>query len=253
MDAATRPCSTRGAGAGVGRPGRDHRPPGRLRRPGRPAVRVPARVRREELQRPRAVGRVRRPGPDRCAMTAADRLPAPRLLFVHAHPDDETLTTGLTMAHYAAAGCDVHVLTCTLGGGGRGDPPHGFPHLASGNKDEPGGRTASRSCGRRWVVSASPTPCSGRTLPLVSLPVTVTPAWRARRAPRTRARSSTPTPTRRRVWWPQHIERPAPRRRGDVRRARGLRPPRPHPNARGHHGGTAAAGGPSGRRRRTSC
>ncbi len=48
-------------------------------------------------------------------MTAAARLPAPRLLFVHAHPDDETLTTGLTMAHYAAAGCDVHVLTCTLG------------------------------------------------------------------------------------------------------------------------------------------
>ena len=38
-----------------------------------------------------------------------------RLLFIHAHPDDETLTTGLTMAHYRAAGHDVHVLTCTLG------------------------------------------------------------------------------------------------------------------------------------------
>jgi N-acetyl-1-D-myo-inositol-2-amino-2-deoxy-alpha-D-glucopyranoside deacetylase len=39
----------------------------------------------------------------------------PRLLFVHAHPDDETLTTGGTIAHYAARGADVHVVTCTLG------------------------------------------------------------------------------------------------------------------------------------------
>lgn len=39
----------------------------------------------------------------------------PRLLFVHAHPDDECLTTGGTIAHYAARGADVHVVTCTLG------------------------------------------------------------------------------------------------------------------------------------------
>ncbi|MEO8814602.1 MAG: N-acetyl-1-D-myo-inositol-2-amino-2-deoxy-alpha-D-glucopyranoside deacetylase [Mycobacterium sp.] len=39
----------------------------------------------------------------------------PRLLFVHAHPDDETLTTGATIAHYAARGARVHVVTCTLG------------------------------------------------------------------------------------------------------------------------------------------
>jgi N-acetyl-1-D-myo-inositol-2-amino-2-deoxy-alpha-D-glucopyranoside deacetylase len=39
----------------------------------------------------------------------------PRLLFVHAHPDDETLTTGATIAHYAARGASVHVVTCTLG------------------------------------------------------------------------------------------------------------------------------------------
>jgi len=39
----------------------------------------------------------------------------PRLLFVHAHPDDETLTTGGTIAHYVARGADVHVVTCTLG------------------------------------------------------------------------------------------------------------------------------------------
>jgi N-acetyl-1-D-myo-inositol-2-amino-2-deoxy-alpha-D-glucopyranoside deacetylase len=39
----------------------------------------------------------------------------PRFLFVHAHPDDETLTTGATIAHYASLGADVRVVTCTLG------------------------------------------------------------------------------------------------------------------------------------------
>ncbi|MGE2730238.1 N-acetyl-1-D-myo-inositol-2-amino-2-deoxy-alpha-D-glucopyranoside deacetylase [Mycolicibacterium vaccae] len=39
----------------------------------------------------------------------------PRLLFVHAHPDDETLTTGATIAHYTARGAQVQVVTCTLG------------------------------------------------------------------------------------------------------------------------------------------
>ncbi|OBH56175.1 N-acetyl-1-D-myo-inositol-2-amino-2-deoxy-alpha-D-glucopyranoside deacetylase [Mycobacterium sp. E2479] len=39
----------------------------------------------------------------------------PRLLFVHAHPDDESLGTGATIAHYAARGADVQVVTCTLG------------------------------------------------------------------------------------------------------------------------------------------
>ncbi|MGH3597049.1 MAG: N-acetyl-1-D-myo-inositol-2-amino-2-deoxy-alpha-D-glucopyranoside deacetylase [Mycobacterium sp.] len=39
----------------------------------------------------------------------------PRLLFVHAHPDDESLTNGATIAHYAARGAQVHVVTCTLG------------------------------------------------------------------------------------------------------------------------------------------
>lgn len=38
-----------------------------------------------------------------------------RLVFVHAHPDDESLWTGLAIAHHAARGDDVRVLTCTLG------------------------------------------------------------------------------------------------------------------------------------------
>ena len=39
----------------------------------------------------------------------------PRLLFVHAHPDDESLNNGATIAHYIAAGAHVRVVTCTLG------------------------------------------------------------------------------------------------------------------------------------------
>ncbi|WP_182359872.1 N-acetyl-1-D-myo-inositol-2-amino-2-deoxy-alpha-D-glucopyranoside deacetylase [Tomitella gaofuii] len=38
-----------------------------------------------------------------------------RLLLVHAHPDDETITTGGTIARYVAEGAEVTVVTCTLG------------------------------------------------------------------------------------------------------------------------------------------
>lgn len=46
-----------------------------------------------------------------------------RLLFVHAHPDDETLATGVTIAHYVSRGHDVEVLTVTLGEEGEVIPP----------------------------------------------------------------------------------------------------------------------------------
>ena len=39
----------------------------------------------------------------------------PRLLFIHAHPDDESLSNGATIAHYTARGAQVSVVTCTLG------------------------------------------------------------------------------------------------------------------------------------------
>ncbi|MBU9766290.1 N-acetyl-1-D-myo-inositol-2-amino-2-deoxy-alpha-D-glucopyranoside deacetylase [Mycobacterium sp. TNTM28] len=63
---------------------------------------------------------------------------APRLLFVHAHPDDETLTTGGTIAHYAARGADVHVVTCTLGEEGEviGDR---YAQLVADQADQLGG------------------------------------------------------------------------------------------------------------------
>jgi N-acetyl-1-D-myo-inositol-2-amino-2-deoxy-alpha-D-glucopyranoside deacetylase len=38
-----------------------------------------------------------------------------RLLLVHAHPDDESIGTGATMAKYAAEGAAVTLVTCTLG------------------------------------------------------------------------------------------------------------------------------------------
>ncbi|MFL6117208.1 MAG: N-acetyl-1-D-myo-inositol-2-amino-2-deoxy-alpha-D-glucopyranoside deacetylase [Catenulispora sp.] len=45
-----------------------------------------------------------------------DRLGNPlRLLMVHAHPDDETTTTGATAALYAAETIDVYLVTCTRG------------------------------------------------------------------------------------------------------------------------------------------
>jgi N-acetyl-1-D-myo-inositol-2-amino-2-deoxy-alpha-D-glucopyranoside deacetylase len=53
---------------------------------------------------------------------------APRLLFVHAHPDDETLATGVAIAHHVARGDDVHVLTCTSGEEGEVIPAH-LSHL----------------------------------------------------------------------------------------------------------------------------
>ncbi len=45
------------------------------------------------------------------------------LLLVHAHPDDESIGTGATMAKYAADGVRVTLVTCTLGELGEIIPP----------------------------------------------------------------------------------------------------------------------------------
>lgn len=47
----------------------------------------------------------------------------PRILFVHAHPDDETIATGGTIAALVADGDQVTVLTATRGEGGEVIPP----------------------------------------------------------------------------------------------------------------------------------
>jgi len=46
-------------------------------------------------------------------------MPAPRLMAVLAHPDDESLGIGGTLAKYASEGVEVFLLTATRGDGGR--------------------------------------------------------------------------------------------------------------------------------------
>jgi N-acetyl-1-D-myo-inositol-2-amino-2-deoxy-alpha-D-glucopyranoside deacetylase len=61
-----------------------------------------------------------------------------RLLLVHAHPDDETIGTGATMARYAAEGAHVTLVTCTLGEEGEVLEPM-FSQLAADQADQLGG------------------------------------------------------------------------------------------------------------------
>ncbi|WP_025272254.1 N-acetyl-1-D-myo-inositol-2-amino-2-deoxy-alpha-D-glucopyranoside deacetylase [Haloglycomyces albus] len=61
------------------------------------------------------------------------------ILFVHAHPDDETVATGATIAHYAnRPGVDVTVVTCTLGEEGEVRVPE-LQGLAAHASDQLGG------------------------------------------------------------------------------------------------------------------
>jgi len=57
-----------------------------------------------------------------------------RLLLVHAHPDDETIVTGATMAKYAAENALVTLVTCTLGEEGEVLVPE-LAHLAANVED----------------------------------------------------------------------------------------------------------------------
>lgn len=59
---------------------------------------------------------------------------ARRLLLVHAHPDDESINNGATMAKYAAEGARVTLVTCTLGEEGEVIPPR-LAHLAPDRDD----------------------------------------------------------------------------------------------------------------------
>ncbi|MGE5829995.1 MAG: N-acetyl-1-D-myo-inositol-2-amino-2-deoxy-alpha-D-glucopyranoside deacetylase [Micromonosporaceae bacterium] len=65
-------------------------------------------------------------------------LPARRILFVHAHPDDETIGTGATMARYAAEGAHVTLVTCTMGEEGEIHVP-ALAGLAAAEADQLGG------------------------------------------------------------------------------------------------------------------
>ncbi|NUS54947.1 MAG: N-acetyl-1-D-myo-inositol-2-amino-2-deoxy-alpha-D-glucopyranoside deacetylase, partial [Streptomycetaceae bacterium] len=56
------------------------------------------------------------------------------LLLVHAHPDDEVINNGASMARYAAEGVHVTLVTCTLGEEGEILVP-ALAHLASDRED----------------------------------------------------------------------------------------------------------------------
>ncbi|QMU67709.1 N-acetyl-1-D-myo-inositol-2-amino-2-deoxy-alpha-D-glucopyranoside deacetylase [Streptacidiphilus sp. P02-A3a] len=62
---------------------------------------------------------------------------ARRLLLVHAHPDDESIGNGATMARYAAEGDHVTLVTCTLGEEGEVIGA-GLAHLAADREDSLG-------------------------------------------------------------------------------------------------------------------
>jgi N-acetyl-1-D-myo-inositol-2-amino-2-deoxy-alpha-D-glucopyranoside deacetylase len=61
-------------------------------------------------------------------------MPERRLLLVHAHPDDESINNGATMAKYVADGVGVTLVTCTRGEEGEVLLP-GLSHLASDKED----------------------------------------------------------------------------------------------------------------------
>ncbi|WP_019814181.1 N-acetyl-1-D-myo-inositol-2-amino-2-deoxy-alpha-D-glucopyranoside deacetylase [Saccharomonospora saliphila] len=63
------------------------------------------------------------------------------MLFVHAHPDDESITTGGSIARYAAEGAHVTVVTCTLGEEGEIIPAE-LAELGSWAGDQLGGYRA---------------------------------------------------------------------------------------------------------------
>jgi N-acetyl-1-D-myo-inositol-2-amino-2-deoxy-alpha-D-glucopyranoside deacetylase len=71
-------------------------------------------------------------GQDGCVLS--DR----RILLVHAHPDDETINNGVTMARYVAEGAHVTLLTCTLGEEGEVLVPE-LAQLAADQADQLGG------------------------------------------------------------------------------------------------------------------
>jgi N-acetyl-1-D-myo-inositol-2-amino-2-deoxy-alpha-D-glucopyranoside deacetylase len=60
------------------------------------------------------------------------------MLLVHAHPDDETINNGATMARYVAEGAQVTLLTCTLGEEGEVLVPD-LAQLAADHADQLGG------------------------------------------------------------------------------------------------------------------
>ena len=69
-----------------------------------------------------------------CGVLVRDSYTGYRILLVHAHPDDETINNGATMAFYANRGAQITLVTCTRGEEGEVLVP-GLSHLASTHED----------------------------------------------------------------------------------------------------------------------
>jgi LmbE family N-acetylglucosaminyl deacetylase len=105
------------------------------------------------------------------------------MLLVHAHPDDETINNGATMAKYAAEGALVTLVTCTLGEEGEVIPPvlahlvgaEGDP-LAEHRREELRGAMEGLWVTHR-VVDTSVVPVQSRALECHATQVVVVVGW----------------------------------------------------------------------------
>jgi N-acetyl-1-D-myo-inositol-2-amino-2-deoxy-alpha-D-glucopyranoside deacetylase len=78
-------------------------------------------------------------------------MPEPRILLVHAHPDDESIETGATMAKYAAEGAYVCLVTCTRGEEGE-VIPEDLRHLSGDELGEYRTGELARACAALGVA-----------------------------------------------------------------------------------------------------
>ena len=90
----------------------------------------------------------------------------PRVMFVHAHPDDETITTGGTLAGLAEAGLEPLLVTLTRGERGEVTPGP-FAHLAGTDglavhrQTELGGALAMLGVSRHAFLGVEPARAAG--------------------------------------------------------------------------------------------
>jgi N-acetyl-1-D-myo-inositol-2-amino-2-deoxy-alpha-D-glucopyranoside deacetylase len=79
-----------------------------------------------------------------------------RILLVHAHPDDESINNGATMARYVAEGVEVTLLTCTLGEEGEVLVPE-LAQLAADQADQLGGYRIGELAGAMAALGVTDT------------------------------------------------------------------------------------------------
>ena len=160
---------------------------------GRPAALQALNGRRRTLVVPASEGRATALSPAPLGAARLGRV-SPRaetIVFFHAHPDDEAIFTGGTMALLAAAGGGS--CWCVATAGEQGDDARRW----SGRRSRLAWPPHRRDEPRRPNASASPGSSSSAT---------TTPGWRATRPTRRRARSGRPTPPRPRLAWPAVLD-----------------------------------------------